>query len=175
MQSRNVLITFVALVAVGVSIFLLVDQRKKTAAADVGSLVHHVLEGQDAQAEECYERLKKMDSTAIPHARKLLRSERNEVRELGVNLLQGLLEEIRETDPEGSALREVLNAIPDLVASLSDDLASVRGKAASALGWIGMDAVDTLPDLEKLLDDEDSQVRERVERALHRIRTGEKE
>ena len=56
--------------------------------------------------------------------------------------------------------------------SLADENAQIRGKAISALGWIGPQAETALVPLAKLEGDADPKVRERVARAVHRIRTG---
>ncbi len=174
----NVRITVVALgtvVFVLVVASVLVDRRQHRSETLVDSFLSLALQGETEQAEECYDLLKEEGPRAVSPASKLLQHEDKKVRTLGAELLQELIEEIRERNGDGRMPREVLDTVPVLLASLNDETARVRGKAASALGWIGTEAAVALPALEQLLDDEDQGVRGRAERAVLRVRTGANE
>ena len=61
--------------------------------------------------------------------------------------------------------------IRKLIDKLSDQDPLTRRNAAGALRLHGSRAVAAIPALVRLLDDEDSRVREEAERALTRLRT----
>ncbi len=130
------------------------------------------LAGDSGRAESAYEALKELGAAAVPPSVILLGDQDEQTRELATQLIQGLIEEVRERDPSASVPPEVTEAIGPLVATLTDAHAGVRGKAVSSLGWIGPPAASAIPAIEKMLTDPDGKVRERAERALHRIRTG---
>ncbi len=66
-------------------------------------------------------------------------------------------------------------AVPDLIATLHDDKASVRTGAAIALGFIGLPAKDAVPTLITLLKDKELEVREASALSLGAIGTETKE
>lgn len=135
------------------------------------------LDGDLEEAQSAYEQLKEVGPVAVPFAARLLGDESSQARALGADLVQELIEEIRERRRrEGRDDRpadpQVLQVLPDLVRALKDEDDRVRGKAASALGWIGPDAGSALRALEEASGDQVDTVRERAKRAIARIQTG---
>jgi len=64
---------------------------------------------------------------------------------------------------------EAFEAIPKIKELLKDDCSGNRGLAAEALGNFGNAAKSALPDIRKLLNDEDAYVREKAQKAIEKI------
>ncbi len=129
------------------------------------------------KTQTAFKQLQDLGPVAVPVAARLLNDKNPQVRAGGADLVQELIEEIRERRrKEGTddrpAPREVLQVIPSLLHALKDEDHRVRYKAASALGWIGPDASSALPALREACEDEAEKVRERAKRAIGRIETG---
>lgn len=128
-------------------------------------------------AQTAFKQLQELGPVAVPVAARLLNDKNPQVRLGGADLVQELIEEIRErrrkeaTD-DSPTPEEVLEVIPDLLQALKDEDDRVRRKAASALGWIGADANSAIPALRVTCEDENEKVRETAKRAVARIQTG---
>ena len=129
------------------------------------------------KTQTAFKQLQDLGPVAVPVAARLLNDKNPQVRAGGADLVQELIEEIRErrrkegTD-DSPAPGEVLQIMPILVQSLKDSNNQVRYKAASALGWIGTDANSALPALRVTCEDENEKVRQTAKRAVARIQTG---
>ena len=124
-----------------------------------------------------FKQLQEHGPVAVPIAARLLYDKNPQARWAGAELVQELIEEIRERRrKEGTddrpAPREVLRVIPSLLRALKDEDHRVRSKAAAALGWIGPDASSALPALREACEDEAEKVRDRAKTAIGRIETG---
>jgi HEAT repeat protein len=156
--------------AVILSAVLLLSPTKAHRAEGLVAMIRTAsLTGDNAAGEVAYERLKKVGPAAVPVASRLLRDQDPRARALGAELVQELVEEIRERNEDGYTPMEVRETVPLLIGVLEDEDEDVRSEAASALGWIGPDAVVAIRPLEQALKDPSKEVREKAARALRRI------
>ena len=102
----------------------------------------------------------KHDDTLYAHIGDLMKDERMRVR-IGVT---ALMEILKKEDPE-----HIRKAMPSVLPLLQDQNSVVRGDAANLLGIIG--EKESLPFLEKILDDEDQNVRTIVKESIEEIKS----
>lgn len=127
---------------------------------------------------------------AIPSLLRILNDDNAEVRWMVVNAISridvlseevgnALMQAINDPDERvrASALGELANRpviviqrMPEFIAMLLNDSASVRAQAAYALGQTGEYAVKALPALKRLLDDPEFSVSDKARKAIETIR-----
>ena len=134
----------------------------------VSQFVEAAANGEHARVDTLYKRLKRIGADALPSAVHLLESESEDERIFGAELVQGIVEELRERGARMDDV-DILESIQPLTKALRDTSPHVRGKALSALGWIGTPAKRALPEIQVALEDADPGVRAKAERAAARV------